>query len=81
MIFQEPMTSLNPVPAIGQQIREVVLLHSDLTSRQANALAAALLARVTFLRPKMRCCATLISFLRQRQRVMTPLRLPVSQNC
>ena len=45
MIFQEPMTSLNPVFTIGQQIREVVLLHSDLTSRQANAWAAELLAR------------------------------------
>lgn len=52
MIFQEPMTSLNPVFTIGQQIREVVLLHSDLTSRQANALAAELLARVGIPSPK-----------------------------
>ena len=52
MIFQEPMTSLNPVFTIGQQIWEVVLLHSDLTSRQANALAAELLARVGIPSPK-----------------------------
>ena len=52
MIFQEPMTSLNPVFTIGQQIREVVLLHSDLTSQQANALAAELLARVGIPSPK-----------------------------
>ena len=35
MIFQEPMTSLNPVLTIGSQIAEVLLLHEDLNSRQA----------------------------------------------
>jgi peptide/nickel transport system ATP-binding protein len=35
MIFQEPMTSLNPVLTIGSQIAEVVLLHEKVGSRQA----------------------------------------------
>jgi peptide/nickel transport system ATP-binding protein len=35
MIFQEPMTSLNPVLTIGSQIAEAVLLHEKVSSRQA----------------------------------------------
>src|SRR4249919_2463599 len=35
MIFQEPMTSLNPVLTIGSQIAEVLLLHEPLSRRQA----------------------------------------------
>src|SRR6266700_7834065 len=35
MIFQEPMTSLNPVLTIGSQIAEVVLLHEPLSRAQA----------------------------------------------
>ena len=46
MIFQEPMTSLNPVFNIGQQIREMILLHRSVTKRQANDQAKDLLARV-----------------------------------
>lgn len=37
MIFQEPMTSLNPVLTVGYQIQENVLLHTDLTPEQAKA--------------------------------------------
>ncbi|MCH9675252.1 MAG: ABC transporter ATP-binding protein [Gammaproteobacteria bacterium] len=36
MIFQEPMTSLNPVMKIGDQIAEALLLHQSLTSSQAR---------------------------------------------
>jgi oligopeptide/dipeptide ABC transporter ATP-binding protein len=39
MIFQEPMTSLNPVFTIGDQIAEAVRLHQGLSSRQALAVA------------------------------------------
>ena len=36
MIFQEPMTSLNPVFTIGQQITEALMLHETLTKKQAR---------------------------------------------
>ena len=36
MIFQEPMTSLNPVLTIGYQIREAIAVHSDLTDYEIN---------------------------------------------
>jgi len=46
MIFQEPMTSLNPVFSIGDQISEVVLLHRKVSRAEANARAVELLTRV-----------------------------------
>src|SRR4051812_4090897 len=39
MIFQEPMTSLNPVFTIGDQIAEAVILHQKVSSRQAYEIA------------------------------------------
>src|SRR5512141_2357607 len=39
MIFQDPMTSLNPVHKIGRQLVEAVLLHEDVTRAQARARA------------------------------------------
>ena len=36
MIFQEPMTSLNPVLTIGYQIKEAIAVHSDLPSNEIN---------------------------------------------
>lgn len=36
MIFQEPMTSLNPVFTIGKQLDEVLLLHREITKREAK---------------------------------------------
>jgi oligopeptide/dipeptide ABC transporter ATP-binding protein len=39
MIFQDPMTSLNPVLSIGDQLVEAVMLHKDVTSRRARELA------------------------------------------
>jgi len=36
MIFQEPMTSLNPVLTIGYQIREAIAVHSDLPNNEIN---------------------------------------------
>ncbi len=46
MIFQEPMTSLNPVYTIGYQLREVVIAHENMTKDQANDLVAAVLDQV-----------------------------------
>ncbi len=46
VIFQEPMTSLNPVLTVGQQISEVLRLHMGLNKKQAHARAIALLASV-----------------------------------
>jgi oligopeptide transport system ATP-binding protein len=46
MIFQDPMTSLNPVVKVGQQIVEAIMLHQDKGKSEAWEMAAALLARV-----------------------------------
>jgi oligopeptide/dipeptide ABC transporter ATP-binding protein len=46
MIFQEPMTSLNPVFTIGDQITEAIVLHRQESPREARRTAAALLERV-----------------------------------
>ncbi|MBX9592526.1 MAG: ABC transporter ATP-binding protein [Hyphomonadaceae bacterium] len=46
MIFQEPMTSLNPAYTIGNQLEEALLRHSRVSRRQARARAVYLLERV-----------------------------------
>jgi peptide/nickel transport system ATP-binding protein len=46
MIFQEPMTSLNPVPTIGSQIAETLILHRDLSRSAAEAETLRLLDKV-----------------------------------
>ena len=46
MIFQEPMTSLNPVFTVGNQIVEALLLHRGMSHREARAEALALLRKV-----------------------------------
>jgi oligopeptide/dipeptide ABC transporter ATP-binding protein len=46
MIFQDPMTSLNPVLTIGRQIREALETHLDMDREQAERRAAELLDRV-----------------------------------
>jgi oligopeptide transport system ATP-binding protein len=46
MIFQDPMTSLNPVLTIGRQIREALETHFDMGRNEANARAAELLDHV-----------------------------------
>jgi peptide/nickel transport system ATP-binding protein len=47
MIFQEPMTSLNPVLTIGDQIVEVLRIHENLSRKQARARAIELLDLVS----------------------------------
>ena len=46
MIFQDPMTSLNPVLTIGKQIREAIQAHLDVSRDEANKRAAELLDAV-----------------------------------
>ena len=51
MIFQEPMTSLNPVFTIKQQVSEVLLLHKDMTKEEAKQESIKLLETVGIPRP------------------------------
>ncbi|WP_179405279.1 ABC transporter ATP-binding protein [Burkholderia guangdongensis] len=54
MIFQEPMTALNPLFTIGSQIAETIVLHDGVTTREARARAIALLARTGIAEPEKR---------------------------
>jgi peptide/nickel transport system ATP-binding protein len=54
MIFQEPMTSLNPVYTIGQQIAEAVVLHQKVGPREARERAIEMLAKVGIPAPRQR---------------------------
>ena len=46
MIFQDPMTSLNPVKSIGWQLEEAVLIHNDVTRKEARRRAIEVLKEV-----------------------------------
>lgn len=52
MIFQEPMTSLNPVFTCGEQVAEAILLHQKLPPTQAKALTLDLFAKVKLPNPE-----------------------------
>ncbi len=54
IIFQDPMTSLNPVYTIGNQIREVILLHTNADAKEAQAQAIELLKLVGINEPERR---------------------------
>jgi peptide/nickel transport system ATP-binding protein len=56
-VFQDPMTSLNPVFMVGQQICEPLVKHLGLTRRQALAKAEGLLAEVGLPEPRRRLAA------------------------
>jgi peptide/nickel transport system ATP-binding protein len=54
MIFQDPMTSLNPVHSIGKQLEEAILLHRDVTKKAARTRALELLKAVGIPRAERR---------------------------
>ena len=54
MIFQEPMTSLNPVLTVGRQIAETIELHEDVSKKAAEMMAVDLLASVQIPEPSRR---------------------------
>lgn len=53
MIFQDPMTSLNPTMKIGRQIKEVIIKHRKLGDKEARAEALRLLELVDIANPEM----------------------------
>ncbi|MFB1011717.1 MAG: ABC transporter ATP-binding protein [Thiopseudomonas sp.] len=76
MIFQEPMSSLNPLHTIGKQISEVLMLHKGLNKKQALERALELLRRVEIVEPEKRLRAYPHELSGgQRQRVMIAMAL------
>jgi oligopeptide/dipeptide ABC transporter ATP-binding protein len=76
MIFQDPMTSLNPVYTVGWQIEEQILEHHQVTKGQARRRAIQLLAQVGIPRPEQRIDDYPHQFSGgMRQRVMIALAL------
>lgn len=76
MIFQEPMTSLNPLHTVEKQIGEVLLVHKGLTKDQAHARILELLELVGFRdgKDRLKCYPHELSG-GQRQRVMIAMAL------
>ncbi|MBI3993674.1 MAG: ABC transporter ATP-binding protein [Candidatus Lambdaproteobacteria bacterium] len=76
MIFQEPMTSLNPILSIGRQLTETVMAHSDGGQRAAHARAVEMLAKVGIPEPARRMTQYPHQFSGgMRQRVMIAMAL------
>ena len=76
IIFQDPMTSLNPTYTIGHQLTEAILLHTDRTREQAKARAIEMLRLVNVNEPEKRMNQYPYEFSGgMRQRVMIAMAL------
>src|SRR3546814_4160014 len=76
MIFQEPMTSLNPLHTVEKQVREVLLLHKGMRQETARARVIELLGLVGIQNPEQRLSAYPHELSGgQRQRVMIAMAL------
>ncbi len=76
MIFQEPMTSLNPVYTVGDQIMEAILLHQQVSAREAEQIALQSMRDVGIPEPEKRIKAYPHQFSGgMRQRVMIAMAL------
>jgi len=74
MIFQEPMTSLNPVLTIGYQIKEAIAVHSDLPNNEINKKVEELLMLVGIPTERINSYPDELSG-GQRQRVMIAMSM------
>ncbi len=74
MIFQEPMTSLNPVISVGEQIKESLKVHFDLDKKSLNKKAAALLEEVGIPEDRLSSYPDELSG-GQRQRIMIAMSI------
>ena len=63
MIFQEPMTSLNPVFTCGDQVMEAIMLHQSISKSEAKDLTIKLFEEVQLPDPKEYLTLTLIKYL------------------
>ena len=54
MIFQEPMTSLNPVMKVGKQVREAILLHRKISKKEAKEEVLRIFEKVGISEPEKR---------------------------
>src|SRR5699024_2247316 len=76
MVFQDPMTSLNPVFTVEKQLVETILAHENFTKKQAKARALELLHIVSIPYPKKRLKTYPHEFSGgMRQRVMIAIAL------
>jgi peptide/nickel transport system ATP-binding protein len=79
MVFQEPMTALNPTMRVGRQVEEVIALHQNASRREAGVRALELLGRVEFPDPErvVRAYPHQLSG-GQRQRIMVAMAVACS---